>query len=142
MASALSRTFLFCISWSVIRCNSQLDGKKFYLESSMKTKGSPWPAPNKMTSSASQLIIDKVNFKFQSMNTDRCDILQEAFVRYENLIFSSRSATLKFKSLRKLLDSKNLNKGDEKLLTALQVHIFSKCGDMMYPSLTSDESCK
>lgn len=105
-----------------------------------QTQGSPWPAPKKMTTSASQLNVDRENFLF--MVAKRCDILQEAFVRYERLIFGSSSTTLKFASLKKLQNLRKPKAGDTTVLSALQVNVFSDCDDSSrkYPSLTSDES--
>lgn len=139
MASRLKELLFFCAAVVVVNCNTQEKfSQPLNVSASVNTQGAPWPAPKTMTTSLKRLTIDRNNFDFLISPSARCDILQEAFVRYEKIIFGSRQEALKFKSWRKLRNSFVQRDLDMPALTSILVSC--KCADYTYPSLSSDES--
>ncbi|XP_070541930.1 beta-hexosaminidase subunit beta-like isoform X2 [Ptychodera flava] len=96
------------------------------------TSGSPWPLPQQMTSNGSQLYLSSFTFEF-SYSMYSCDILQNAFQRYQKLIFDGRAeyAKLRFQST-KIKESGTLQLG------GLVVKLDQPCEDL--PGLESNES--
>lgn len=90
-------------------------------------RGSPWPMPTKISTTANTLTVDRNSFRFRTTGVS-CDILDEAFVRYFRIIFDhlplTRRATLRFRSQAKL--------------TRLDVNVQQP--SLKYPSLGMDES--
>lgn len=92
------------------------------------SRGSPWPMPTKLLTTADTLTLDRNSFRFHATGV-RCGILDEAFVRYFRIIFKHlplMRSPLKFRSQAKL--------------TSLDVNVQNPCEE--YPSMGMDESCK
>lgn len=90
------------------------------------SRGSPWPMPTKLLTTAETLTLDRNSFRFHATGV-RCGILDEAFVRYFRIIFKHlplMRSPLKFRSQAKL--------------TSLDVNVQNPCEE--YPSMGMDES--
>lgn len=100
------------------------------------TRGSPWPVPQKMTTSKTQFLIDEENFVFNwkpsPTQTPPCDIIQAAFSRYRKIIFGPLVDALKFRSYKRPTLTGSV-------VSDLSVTFDGTCSG--YPSLESDESC-
>ncbi|XP_077988449.1 beta-hexosaminidase subunit alpha-like [Glandiceps talaboti] len=56
------------------------------------TNGAPWPKPQQMTTTTDQLMLNSAKFQFLfNSSTAHCDVLNEAFDRYYDVIFRVRS---------------------------------------------------
>ncbi|KAL4227497.1 hypothetical protein ACF0H5_012941 [Mactra antiquata] len=136
MASALKDVFLLLVCVCVCFCNEQEEERgNAYMLFAGKSKGTPWPYPKTMTSSKVQVMVDKDAFVYSS--SEECAILTEAFVRYDKIIFGSRSPSLMFKPWREFRATRDRLR--ESSVVSSLIVTFSKC-DNSYPSLTSDES--
>lgn len=94
------------------------------------SRGSPWPMPTKISTTADTLTLDRNSFCFRATGV-WCDILDEAFLRYFRIVFHDlplMQKTLKFRSQAKL--------------TSLDVRVQNPCDRHVYPSMGMDESCK
>ncbi|XP_052794575.1 beta-hexosaminidase subunit beta-like isoform X1 [Mya arenaria] len=134
---------IFCVMFSclvVVLCNTQeqyrgKNGRDF----TDKIQGSPWPQPKSLTTSMTQRTLDASVFQFRvSTPSERCDIIDQAFIRYRNYVFGADVDTLKFKP-----KSRHASRSDPLLrkatpLEALTVKIDTNCDG--YPNLDSDES--
>ncbi|XP_052794825.1 beta-hexosaminidase subunit beta-like isoform X1 [Mya arenaria] len=134
---------VFCVMFSclvVVLCNTQeqyrgKNGRDF----TDKIQGSAWPQPKSLTTSMTQRTLDASVFQFRvSTPSERCDIIDQAFIRYRNYVFGTDVDTLKFKP-----KSRHASRSDPLLrkatpLEALTVKIDTNCDG--YPNLDSDES--
>ncbi|ESP03696.1 hypothetical protein LOTGIDRAFT_177006, partial [Lottia gigantea] len=98
----------------------------------------PWPMPQSYSSQSMTNNVDAATFKFSVVNEAifSCTVLQEAFKRYEPLIFGRRPETLYFHSQARR------NVGVSGDIDELVVQLGKPCNDVDAPSLQSDESYK
>ena len=143
MADGLTRKvfhfFVLLVVLSPVYCNHQ-EGFKAQPLKITQTIGQPWPAPKEMNSTSQVFGIDAYNFFFR--DPKGCEILEDAFVRYQKLIFEpgsrAKRAALKFQPWR-ALTSQKLKAG---MVSSLMVNVIKPCLADEFPSLESDESCK
>ena len=95
------------------------------------TVGAPWPMPQKYATTGNMYTIDPKTFKFVATG-QICDIVDAAFGRYQQIIFSESSTTLKCQPKNKF--------HSEDALVTIAVNVKMKCDK--FPSLDMDESCK
>ena len=142
MAAGLSgQVFVLSLLFFSVYCNHQ-EGFEAQPLKITQTVGQPWPAPKQMNSTSQMFGIDELNFFFRDLKG--CEILEEAFVRYQKLIFGPVARTkreaLKFQPWRALKSQKlNARMG---MISSLMVNVMQPCMDDEFPSLESDESCK
>ena len=116
------------------------------------TQGQPWPMPKSYMPTTAQQWLNKEAFTFTASGYD-CDILQQAFRRYYNVMFypGSEDTTLRFQPKAKVSrwhrhrreiggDMEGNSVGDLPQLSGLDVMITLPCDK--YPSLNMEESCK
>ena len=129
MEDVLIRITIVLGLFSSIICNEQASFRSPSV-SVTPTVGQPWPAPKKMMTTSQMFGIDAYDFEFY--DPKRCDLLQQAFVRYHRLIFGFDSEVLKFRSFKEKAG----------YLMSLSVTVTKDCSPDDYPTLESDESCK
>jgi|SRR6218665_1289520 len=97
------------------------------------THGSPWPMPEKITTTSDVLILNRNTFRF-GVTGVTCDILEDALVRYFRIIFEQRVnlADLSKQSILRFLIQPKLARLDVKVENACE----------QFPSMGMDESCK
>ncbi|KAL7648493.1 UNVERIFIED_CONTAM: hypothetical protein RMT77_000399 [Armadillidium vulgare] len=99
------------------------------------TVGRPWPLPQSETPNDGYMTVDPDNFEFQATG-EKCDILEQAFQRYQSIIFSHGNPTKHKARTVKNRVSKRLQVGEGQL-TSLNVNLASPCEE--YPYLNMDE---
>nr|CAB3252627.1 beta-hexosaminidase subunit alpha [Phallusia mammillata]CAD57204.1 putative beta-N-acetylhexosaminidase [Phallusia mammillata] len=123
---ALFSLFLFCVG---ANANSQIKGEK--VEINVRELGSPgsvWPQPQHYSSTTQTYAVVAEAFQFvYSSTSHKCDLLTEAFKRYETLIYNN-VATIKLKYFPR----------DVASIKTLEVDLMSPCED--YPSDHMKES--
>ncbi|KAL8583684.1 hypothetical protein ACOMHN_037407 [Nucella lapillus] len=113
-----------------------LNGLKLSSPPIEPTKGEPWPIPKmyKTTENVNTLIAR--NFDFMIGGAD-CDILREAFVRYQRAIFgNSQDKNYATRGNPKLVQMFEQTEG---VISGVTVKVAASCKGA-YPSLESDES--
>ncbi|KAH3741648.1 hypothetical protein DPMN_048373 [Dreissena polymorpha] len=137
MAGEIGVIVLFSCCLAIAICNVQQQYReKGRSVAVTQTSGMPWPMPKQMTVTTIQRILDVGSFQFLvSSSTQRCDIIDEAFVRYRKYIFGNDDRTLKFKTNRK---PRHGSIDQEAYLDTLQINIASGCDG--YPSEESNEA--
>jgi len=105
--------------------------------------GSPWPMPASMTTTTDAQVVEAMLFRFKATGYS-CNILEEAFVRYFDIIFHGQP------SYKKPSGNDDVNKVEMQKnqpllfkvtgLTSLDVAVDHQCEN--WPSLEMDESCK
>jgi len=125
----------------------------------MHAPGTPWPMPASYMTTTQTFSLNAMNFQFQVYGQS-CDILEDALVRYHNIIFNGRplksssgnsnktpfkiaeSGTLKFKpntvKNRQFRHHGELRVTDDVEMMAMDVLVMNPCEE--YPSLNMDES--
>ena len=93
------------------------------------TVGAPWPMPQKYATTGNMYMIDPKTFTFVATG-QICDIVTAAFGRYQQIIFSESSTTLKFQH-------KNIFHSED-ALAVITVKVKLECDK--FPSLDMDES--
>ena len=133
------KVFVLLVGFSSVYCNRQKGFEAPPLKIT-QTVGQPWPAPKQMNSTSQVFVIDAGKFVF--LDPKGCEILEEAFVRYQKLIFGSgprgKREALKFQPWR-ALKSQKLKAG---MVASLIVNVIKPCVTGEFPALESDESCK
>ena len=119
MKSLFSSTYLLGVLFSFPTClQTQPD-----IDAS---NGSPWPMPHTYTVLTGMQFLDPSDFRFLSTGYS-CDIIDEAFTRYFEIIFSRRKEQNTFHQFTAQL-------------TVLYVNLQNVCEK--YPTMSMDESCK
>lgn len=131
MADVPGKVTLLLALFTFVNCNYQ-EGHRPNTVSVTPSIGQPWPAPKQMVSTSQTFSVDAATFVF--LDPKRCDILQDAFVRYREMIFGPRPApqdeVLKFKPY-------GIKAGD---LSSLTFNVMKACVPGEFPALESDES--
>ena len=133
MADLPGKFTLLLALFTFVYCNYQ-EGYRPSTVTVTPSVGQPWPAPKQMVSTSQTFAVDAATFVF--LDPKRCDILQDAFVRYREMIFGPRPGSqeevLKFKPYR-------VKAGD---IASLTFNVQKACVPGEFPALESDESCK
>lgn len=97
------------------------------------SRGTPWPLPAKITTTADVLALDRNSFRF-GVTGVTCDILEEALVRYFRIIFDDNPRV----NLAALSGQNILRFLIKPKLTRLDVKVANPCEQ--FPSMGMDES--
>ena len=124
-----SRIAVLLMLFALVACNNQEDFRNPSVTVTPSV-GQPWPAPKSVASTSQTFEIDAEDFVF--LDPKRCDLLQQAFVRYRQMIFGPRPFALKFRPYR----------AKAGYLMSLTVIVQKDCLPDDFPTLESDESCK
>ena len=114
------------------------------------TTGAPWPLPKRYARNEGMIFrVDKYNFEIRT-DAAGCDIIDEAINRYtKRIVLNSLEDmydNLQHAEATTLNDPQGKYSTDlytnAPVISHLNVYVKKPCKGVMYPSLTSDESCE
>ncbi|XP_059148380.1 beta-hexosaminidase subunit alpha-like [Physella acuta] len=104
----------------------------------VQSRGQPWPMPRMYEPSSVVLSLNVADFEFRSVGEVDCDILRDAYVRYNKLTFGGFKKPKQNERLQSLKFQPE--KATNQIVNFLEVAVEKPCTGRIFPTLESDES--
>ncbi|RUS87487.1 hypothetical protein EGW08_004741 [Elysia chlorotica] len=114
-----------------------VDGAPLTTYPTVQSRGEPWPLPRLYEPTADVLQVQSNNFQFRSVGEVDCDILADAYERYQKLTFGGYG---NFRKRRNVSLKFHPELGSTDNVTTLEVAVQKPCNGGIFPTLESSES--